>query len=177
MKRLWTSVPEASVRWTRALACGVGAVLLAAAAVPEANDGAVVSLSVVPPAARPVVIGATAVSGARFARANPVASCRTIRARDSGQARRLDRSPVSAFLDVRYAQTSRTSSHRVTLPARPVQGLSRAGEVGLRDSGGVHAWRVGSRAGRACAGKGACGNPFKHAARQHGDRGRDRGFV
>ena len=34
MKRLWTGVPipQASRRWTRTLACGVGAVLLAAAA-------------------------------------------------------------------------------------------------------------------------------------------------
>src|SRR5947207_2389797 len=52
MKQVWTGFPEAGGRWTRALACGVGAVLLAAASVPSvaarSGEGAVVSLSVEP---------------------------------------------------------------------------------------------------------------------------------
>src|SRR5436190_18442473 len=58
MKRLWTGVAGANGRWMRAVACGVGAVLLAAAALPANDDGAVISLSVVPTSGRAnVVIG------------------------------------------------------------------------------------------------------------------------
>ena len=56
--RLWTSVPGSSGRWMRALACGVGAVLLGAAGLPGEDDGSVISLSVVPTSGRAhVVIG------------------------------------------------------------------------------------------------------------------------
>jgi hypothetical protein len=56
MKRGWTDVPESSKRAMRVLACGMGAVLLVAAALPVPNDGAVVSLSVVPASSQAHVI-------------------------------------------------------------------------------------------------------------------------
>jgi len=58
MTGLRTGFPEAGMRWVRALACGAGAVLLAAATLNATGDGAVISLSVVPTSGRAqVVIG------------------------------------------------------------------------------------------------------------------------
>jgi type IV pilus assembly protein PilQ len=47
MKRMW-AVPGAASRWMRALGCGMSAVVLMASSVPNGNDGAVVSASIVP---------------------------------------------------------------------------------------------------------------------------------
>src|SRR3989442_2095738 len=107
MKRLWTGVPAASRRWTRVLACGTGAVLLAAAALPMGDDGAVVSLSVVPTSGRAqVVIGVDgAVSVRDFALRNPDRVVVDITGARLGLRRGgYDRIARGGVLDVRYAQ-------------------------------------------------------------------------
>ncbi|HEX7938630.1 MAG TPA: AMIN domain-containing protein, partial [Gemmatimonadaceae bacterium] len=58
MTILRTGIPQAGQRWLRGLALGAGAVLLTAATLTATDDGAVVSLSVVPTSGRAqVVIG------------------------------------------------------------------------------------------------------------------------
>src|SRR6185503_2551167 len=47
MMRMW-ALPGATARWMRALGCGVSAAILSASANPVGNDGAVVSVSIVP---------------------------------------------------------------------------------------------------------------------------------
>src|SRR5437762_3895848 len=111
MKQVWTGFPEAGGRWTRALACGVGAVLLAAASVPSvaarSGDGAVVSLSVEPTSGHAhVVIGVDgAVKVRDFVLHDPERIVVDIIGATLGLRRGgYDRVARGGVLDVRYAQ-------------------------------------------------------------------------
>lgn len=111
MKRLRTSppLPAANARLTRALACGVGAVLLAAAAFPgrTAGDASVVSLSVVPSSGRAqVVIGVSGAVRVRdFVLHEPERLVVDISDATLGVTRGgYDRVARGGVLDVRYAQ-------------------------------------------------------------------------
>jgi type IV pilus assembly protein PilQ len=151
MMRLWTGLPihRASERWTRALACGLGAVLLAAAS-PANDDGAVISLSVVPTGGRAqVVIGVDgAVSVRDFVLRNPDRivvdiTGATLAVKKGG----YDRIARGGVLDVRYAQ-NQTNVVRVVLTVdgpRNYEVVHNAGNVSISvDGGGAFAtWRVG----------------------------------
>ena len=56
MTQLRTDIPHAGTRWLRAAACGAVAVLLTAMTVNAGDDGAVISLSVVPNSGRATVV-------------------------------------------------------------------------------------------------------------------------
>lgn len=56
MKQLRTGIPQAGARWLRAAACGAVAVLLTAMTVNAGDDGAIVSLSVVPNSGRATIV-------------------------------------------------------------------------------------------------------------------------
>ena len=105
MKRLW-ALPGTS-RTMRALGCGVGAVLLMAAALPRENDGNVVSFSVVPLSGQAlVVIGVDgAVSVRDFALTDPDRIVVDITgAKLSVKQGSYDRIARGGVLDIRYAQ-------------------------------------------------------------------------
>src|SRR2546426_4480722 len=107
MRRLWTSVPGASGRWTRALACGAGAVLLVAASLPAREDGAVISLSIVPTSGvAQVVIGVNGAVNVRdFVLHDPERIVVDIAGATLGMRRGgYDRVARGGVLDVRYAQ-------------------------------------------------------------------------
>ena len=149
--RLWTGIPihRASERWTRALACGVGAVLLAAAS-PANDDGAVISLSVVPTGGRAqVVIGVDgAVSVRDFVLRSPDRivvdiTGATLAVKKGG----YDRVARGGVLDIRYAQ-NQPNVVRIVLTVdgpRPYEVVHSAGSVNISvDGGGAFAsWRVG----------------------------------
>ena len=159
MKRLWTGVPGASERLTRALVCGAGAVLLAAASLPlreaVAGDagGAVISLSVVPTSGQAhVVIGVNgAVTVRDFVLHNPerivvdIAGA-TLGMRKSG----YDRVARGGVLDVRYAQNQPNVVRVVLTLAGPktYKILRAANEIRVSVDGGgdFTAWRAGNRA-------------------------------
>lgn len=158
MKRLWTGVPGGSGRWTRALACGAGAVLLAAATLPlreaVAGDagGAVISLSVVPTSGRAhVIIGVNgAVSVRDFVLHDPerivvdIAGA-TLGMRKSG----YDRVARGGLLDVRYAQNQPNVVRVVlTLAGPKTYKIVRSGNeirVSVDGGGDFTAWRAGNR--------------------------------
>src|SRR5688572_12590053 len=73
MNRVWARATASSRRTTRALACGLGAVLLVGATYPARNDGAVTSLSIVPTSSQAqITIGIEgAVQIRDFALSNP----------------------------------------------------------------------------------------------------------
>src|SRR5687768_15845914 len=107
MMRLWTGVPGTRGRLMRALACGVGAVLLAAAALPANTDGAVVSLSVMPTGSQAhVVIGVDgAVSVRDFVLTNPDRIVVDVQGATLGFRKGgYDHVARGGILDVRYAQ-------------------------------------------------------------------------
>lgn len=149
--RVWTSVPESGKRAMRLLACGMGAVLLVAAALPVPNDGAVVSLSVVPASSQAhVIIGVDgAVSVKDFALTNPdrivvdVAGA-TLGFRKSG----YDRVARGGVVDVRYAQ-NQPDVVRIVLTLTGPHGYEvnrEAGAIKVSVSGGGGSfpiWRVG----------------------------------
>src|SRR5688500_18159398 len=106
MKRLW-ALPGTSGRLMRALASGAGAVLLMAAAVPEGNDGAVVSFSVVPGSGQAlgVIGGDGALTVVDVALTNPDRIVVDITgATLSVKQGAYDRIARGGVLDVRYAQ-------------------------------------------------------------------------
>jgi len=154
MKRLWTGVPGASGRWTRALVCGAGAVLLAAAslAARESGDGgAVVSLSIVPTSGQAhVVIGVNgAVSVRDFVLHGPERivvdiTGATLGMRKSG----YDRVARGGVLDVRYAQNQPNVVRVVLTLAGPrtYKVVRGAGEIRVSVDGGgdFTAWRAGN---------------------------------
>jgi type IV pilus assembly protein PilQ len=151
MMRLWTGNPlrRASERWTRALACGVGAVLLAGAS-PANDDGAVISLSVVPTGGRAqVVIGVDgAVSIRDFVLRNPDRIVVDITgAKLAVKKGGYDRIARGGVLDVRYAQ-NQANVVRIVLTVdgpRSYEVVHSAGSVSISvDGGGAFAtWRVG----------------------------------
>jgi type IV pilus assembly protein PilQ len=152
MNRLWTGVPEASGRWMRALACGVGAVLLAAAALPlgSGDDGNVISLSVVPTSGRAhVVIGVDgAVSVRDFALRSPDRIVVDITGARLGVRKGgYDRMVRGGVLDVRYAQNQPNVVRVVLTLAGPkrYEVTHNPGEVRISVEGGADftAWRVG----------------------------------
>lgn len=150
MKRLWTGVPGASWRWTRALACGVGAVLLVAAALPAGDDGNVFSLSVVPTSGRAhVVIGVHgAITVRDFALQHPDRIVVDITGATLGVKRGgYDRIARGGVLDVRYAQNQPNVVRVVLTLAGPrrYEVIHEPGAVRVAVEGGADftAWRVG----------------------------------
>ena len=152
MKRLWTGSPEASGRWTRTLACGVGALLLAAASVPTGGDGAVVSLRVEPTSGRAhVVIGVDgAVTVRDFVLHDPERIVVDIVGATLGMRRGgYDRIARGGVLDVRYAQNQPNVVRVVLTLAGPKRYTveKNPGEVRVSVEGGdaFTAWRAGER--------------------------------
>jgi type IV pilus assembly protein PilQ len=152
MKRLWTGVPGASGRWTRALACGAGALLLAAAALPGGDDGSVISLSVVPTSGRAhVVIGVNGeVSVRDFALRNPDRIVVDITGARLGLRKGgYDRLVRGGVLDVRYAQNQPNVVRVVLTLAGPkrYQVSQTKGEIRVSVEGGADfaAWQVGKQ--------------------------------
>ena len=151
MMRLWTgtSIRRASERWTRALACGVCAVLLAGAS-PANDDGAVISLSVVPTGGRAqVVIGVDGgVTVRDFVLRNPDRIVVDITGAKLGVKKGgYDRVARGGVLDVRWAQ-NQTNVVRIVLTVdgpRQYEVVHSAGSVSISvDGGGAFAsWRVG----------------------------------
>lgn len=155
MKRLRTSppLPAAKARLTRAVACGVGAVLLAAAALPgrTAGDASVVSLSVVPSSGRAqVVIGVTgAVTVRDFVLHEPERLVVDISDATLGVTRGgYDRVTRGGVLDVRYAQNQPNVVRVVLTLAGPRKYEVIRGEREIRvlvEGGDTFAaWGVGS---------------------------------
>ena len=148
--RVWTRVPETSRRAMRLLGCGMGAVLLVAAALPVPNDGAVVSLSVVPASSQAhVIIGVDgAVSVKDFALTNPdrivvdVAGA-TLGFRKSG----YDRVARGGLVDVRYAQNQPDVVRIVLTLTGPlrydVTREAKAVRISVDGGGSFPIWRVG----------------------------------
>lgn len=150
MKRLWTGVPGANGRWTRTLACGAAAVLLAAATLPARDDGSVISLSVVPTSGRAhVVIGVDgAVSVRDFALRGPDRIVVDITGARLGLRKGgYDRMVRGGVLDVRYAQNQPNVVRVVLTLAGPkrYQVTQNTGEIRISVEGGADfaAWRVG----------------------------------
>lgn len=151
MMRLWTGIPirRARKRGMRAIACGVGAVLLAAA-LPANDDGAVISLSVVPTGGRAqVVIGVDgAVSVRDFVLREPDRIVVDITGAKLGVKKGgYDRIARGGVLDVRYAQ-NQPNVVRIVLTVdgpRRYEVVHNAGDVRISvDGGGTFAtWRVG----------------------------------
>ena len=149
--RLWTSVPGSSGRWMRALACGVGAVLLGAAGLPGEDGGSVISLSVVPTSGRAhVVIGVDgAVTVRDFLLQNPDRIVVDITGARLGFRRggQYDHVARGGVLDVRYAQNQPNVVRVVLTLAGPrkYEVIRDAGQVriSVEGSGDFTAWRVG----------------------------------
>jgi type IV pilus assembly protein PilQ len=149
MKRLWTGIPEVGWRMMRTLACGAGAVLLAAASLTD-DDGSVISLSIVPTSGRAqVVIGVDgAVSVKDFVLRNPDRIVVDITGARLGLKKGgYDRVARGGVLDVRYAQ-NQPNVVRIVLTLdgpRRYEVVRNAGDISVSvDGGGTFAsWRVG----------------------------------
>jgi len=149
MNRL-TGATKSSGRWMRALACGAGALLLVAATFAARNDGAVISLSILPNSSQAqVVIGVDgAVQVRDFVLRNPDRivvdiSGATLGFRKPG----YDRVARGGVIDVRYAQNQPNVVRIVlTLSGPRRYEVSREdGEVRVAVDGGGRfaAWRAG----------------------------------
>ncbi|MEX2152132.1 MAG: AMIN domain-containing protein [Gemmatimonadaceae bacterium] len=152
MKRL-SALPGTRGRLMRALACGVGAVLLVGATLLEVNDGAVISFSVVPTSGQAhVVIGIDGpVSVRDFALRNPDRIVIDITGASLGVKKGgYDRVARGGVLDVRYAQNQPNVVRVVLTLAGPKRyDVSReAHQVMVSVEGGdnFRAWRVGKPA-------------------------------
>lgn len=151
MKRLWTSLPTANARTTRAFACGVGAVLLVAATLPPSGDASVVSLSVEPTSGRAqVVIGVSGAVGVRdFVLHDPERIVVDISGATLGvRGRGYDRLARGGVLDVRYAQ-NQPSVVRVVLTLSSqrkyeVKQDTREIRVLVEGGGDFIAWGIGN---------------------------------
>jgi type IV pilus assembly protein PilQ len=149
MKRTW-AFPGTGRRLMRALGCGVGAVLLMAAGVPEGNDGAVVSFSVVPISGQAlVVIGVDgAVTVRDFALTGPDRIVVDITGATLGVKKGVyDRIARGGVLDIRYAQ-NQPGVVRVVLTlagSKRYQVTREPHEIRITVEGGdtFTAWRVG----------------------------------
>lgn len=150
MKRLWKGVPQASARGLRMLACGMGALLLAAASANAPNDGAVVSLSVEPTSGQAhIIIGVDGVVSVHdFVLHDPERivvdiSGATLGLRRSG----YDRIARGGILDVRYAQNQPSVVRVVLTLAGPkaYKVSQNKGEIRVSVDGGSDftAWRTG----------------------------------
>jgi type IV pilus assembly protein PilQ len=107
MNRVWTRATASRRRTARALACGVGAVLLVGATFPARNDGAVTSLSIVPTSSQAqITIGIEgAVQVRDFVLSNPDRIVVDITGATLGFRRPgYDRVERGGVVDVRYAQ-------------------------------------------------------------------------
>jgi type IV pilus assembly protein PilQ len=152
MKQLRTEEPRMGTRVTRALVCGVGAVLLTAATLfANGEGGAVVSVSVAPASGRTeVVVGVDgAVTTRDFVIHNPDRIVVDIVGATLGVARGgYDRVARGGVLDVRYAQ-NQPNVVRVVLTvdhARPYQVTRGPREVRVSVDGGgsFPIWSVGN---------------------------------
>ncbi len=158
MKRMRAGIPQAGARWTRALACGVGAVLLTAATLHARNDGAVVSLSVVPTGGRAqVVIGVDGDVRVRdFLLREPDRivldiTGATLGVRGSG----YDRVARGGVVDIRYAQNQPNVVRVVVTLDGPRQYRIVRGNgailVSVEGGGDFAAWRAGNAASAVVA--------------------------
>lgn len=149
MNRL-TGATKSSGRWTRALACGAATLLLMAATFPARNDGAVISLSILPNSSQAqVVIGvAGAVQVRDFVLRNPDRIVVDISGATLGFKKPgYDRIARGGVIDMRYAQ-NRPGVVRIvlTLSGPRRYDVSREdGEVRIAVEGGgtFAAWRAG----------------------------------
>jgi type IV pilus assembly protein PilQ len=150
MNRVWTRATASSRRMARALACGVGAVLLVGATFAARNDGAVTSLSIVPTSSQAqITIGIEgAVQVRDFVLSNPDRivvdiSGATLGFRKPG----YDRVERGGVIDVRYAQ-NQPDVVRIVLtlggPRKYAVRHDAAGVVVSIDGGGDFLpWRAG----------------------------------
>src|SRR5688500_390494 len=153
MNRVWARATASSRRTTRALACGLGAVLLVGATYPARNDGAVTSLSIVPTSSQAqITIGIEgAVQIRDFALSNPDRIVVDITGATLGFRKPgYDRVERGGVIDVRYAQ-NQTDVVRIVLtltgPRKYSVRHDAAGVVVSVDGGGDFLpWRAG-RAG------------------------------
>ncbi len=149
MNRL-TGATKSSGRWTRALACGAATLVLMAATFPVRNDGAVISLSILPNSSQAqVVIGvAGAVQVRDFVLRNPDRIVVDISGATLGFKKPgYDRIARGGVIDMRYAQ-NRPGVVRIvlTLSGPRRYDVSREdGEVRIAVEGGgtFAAWRAG----------------------------------
>jgi len=159
MKRLWTSpLPGTGTRLNGVFACGVGAVLLAAATLPPSGDASVVSLSVEPDSGRAqVVIGVSGDVQVRdFVLHDPERVVIDIGGATLGvRGRGYDRVARGGVLDVRYAQNQPTVVRVVLTLAGPrkydVQRDGKQIRVRVDGGGAFAAWRIGTRPAAAVA--------------------------
>ncbi|MEK7401985.1 MAG: AMIN domain-containing protein [Gemmatimonadota bacterium] len=151
-------IPQAGKRWLRGLAIGAGAVLLTAATVNATDDGAVVSLSVVPTSGRAqVVIGVNGDVRVRdFTLRDPERivvdiTGATLSVRQSG----YDRIARGGVIDVRYAQFKPTVVRVVLSLSGPrrYQVVRGKGAVMVSVDGGGDfvAWRTSAGSSAAAA--------------------------
>ena len=145
----WTSIPRRRARIARALACGAGVVLLAAATFP--NDANVTFLSVVPTGSRAqLMIGLDGdVSVRDFTLREPDRLVIDITGATLGVAKGgYDRVARGGVLDVRYAQNQPNVVRVVLTLDGPrqyeVQRTSGGILVSVDGGGQFDAWRVGS---------------------------------
>jgi type IV pilus assembly protein PilQ len=158
MMGLRTGFPEAGMRWVRVLACGAGAVLLAAATLNATDDGAVISLSVVPASGRAqVVIGVDGdVSVKDFVLRGPDRIVVDVTgARLDVRRNRYDRVARGGLLDVQYAQ-NQSNVVRIVLyvdgPRRYDVVRGKGAILVSVDGGGQFAmWRAGQSAASSFA--------------------------
>ena len=148
--RVWTDVPESGKRVMRLFACGMGAVLLVAAALPVPNDGAVVSLSVVPASSQAhVIIGVDgAVSVKDFVLTNPDRIVVDVSGATLGFRKSMyDRVARGGVVDLRVAQNQPNVVRIVLTLTGPLQYkvAREAGAVRVSVDGGgsFPIWSVG----------------------------------
>ena len=150
MNRVWARATASSRRTARALACGLGAVLLVGATFPARNDGAVTSLSIVPTSSQAqITIGIEgAVQVRDFALSNPDRIVVDITGATLGFRKPgYDRVERGGVIDVRYAQ-NQSDVVRIVLtltgPRKYSVRHDAAGVVVSVDGGGDFLpWRAG----------------------------------
>ena len=150
MNRVWTRATASSRRTARALACGVGDVLLVGTTFPARNDGAVTSLSIVPTSSQAqITIGIEgAVQVRDFILRNPDRIVVDISGAKLGFGKRgYDRVERGGVIDVRYAQNQPDVVRIVLTLTGPREYAVRHDAVGVVvsvDGGGDFLpWRAG----------------------------------
>ena len=161
-----TGLPEAGMRWVRVLACGAGAVLLGATTLNATDDGAVISLSVVPASGRAqVVIGVDGDVKVRdFVLREPDRIVVDVTgAKLDVRRNRYDRLARGGLLNVEYAQ-NQSNVVRVVLyvdgPRRYSVVRGKGAILVSVDGGGQFAmWRAGQSAASSLAALPASSSP------------------
>lgn len=151
MNRVWTRATASSRRTARALACGVGAVLLVGTTFPARNDGAVTSLSIVPTSSQAqITIGIEgAVQVRDFVLRNPDRIVVDISGAKLGFRKRgYDRVERGGVVDVRYAQNQPDVVRIVLTLTGPREYAVRHDAIGVvvsvNGGGDFLPWRAGN---------------------------------